>query len=932
MHQYEYDMGLPDHSVKPHEVFDMIIGTGSGGLLAAMLGPLKMTTQEALASLHTLYQSTFNPPASLKTKLFDFVNWLVFWLMYLCADLFSYKHLTLNSRATIIAPEILEKRLTKAIQELVVQRLRKDGLSTRLQEVEQLIPKCKFAVTAMSSVHVASPTVFRGYRSRTASPDCTLVDALRATLANARLFPAVAIGHPIVQTYIGADAGYPNPIETVLHEMETVYHHNYIAIILSVGSGRRETISIDGPTSFPEAIVKLVSSAQAASERVISRFSHHPEAYCRLDVDQLQYTTSPSPANVEVDSRAYLAREEVRQQLDALTVLMRSRPLTVKVCDIGRAKAGGLARAIQDIPIRISTHDSLKTLSYAERASFNPDLVCLKGTRTHILAIVFDWMEEAAAKPVLMWLEGVFGSGKSFVAHSVAVKAHQLGILGSSFFMTPCTTVRRVEGQTLGINEPASLKNLVTSLIIDLGALSETFRWTVGEILNHQPRLASATPSIQLAEVLLPSLSSLSKDLTFVWVIDGFDELMRYPDREAADRFFETLCSSLSDFPPNFLIFITSRPLPNHPLPQLPAIHHLMLDLLSPQNTQDLDLISYAELEELAAANRAFSIPSPDQQLAVAFRRKAGGHPLWLRIVREYLLTSLTPNEELEELLNLEGNGSSDYHQLMNLTYGQVITRSIDLNNSKNRKTLKHVIIVFLARQQPLPHSTLLDILNDSSELPPTTFRSVTSHLRPLLLGFNTTNPLEFIHLSLRDFFASSASFNDLIQDVPSPRDLSPGHFTLLRSAFRVMETHLRPEVPVERYHCDHPALAYSAAAWTTHLIHLDPLVYESQLTSHLSSFLDQSFMAWLVYHETLGLPFLFTHEFLEQAKRLAGHIWNEKVISRRDAVEKLDDLRQKFEYSGRFDHWRLCSDQAVQLWRVQAPSDIEGIHFRCMG
>ncbi|KAH8834513.1 hypothetical protein DL96DRAFT_1757253 [Flagelloscypha sp. PMI_526] len=927
MHHYEFEMGLPGNSAKPHEVFDMIIGTGSGGILAAMLGPLKMTTREALPALFNLHQSTFNPPVSWKAKLFDFVNWLVYYitvcLTYIFVNWLTHERSTLKSHSTHPTPQILGDRLAKAIQNLVEQRLGKDSLEMKMQNIEQLIPSCKFAVTAMTSAHVARPTVFRGYRSRTTSPDCTLVDAIRATMANARLFPAITLGDPVSETYIGSDAGHPNPIETVLQEAEMIFRERSIAAIISIGSGKHETILVNGPADFPEAMVKLVSSAQAASERASSQFTHHPESYYRLDVDQLQHA-SPSLANVKASSRAYLAREEVNQRLEALLVLMCSRSSTMNVKDLGCAQAGGLIRAVQDIPAKISVYDNLKILSYAERASFNPDLVCLKGTRTQILTAVFDWMVESKPKPVVMWLEGVFGSGKSFVAHTVAVQARRLGILGASFFMTPGTTVREVQDHMPATNEPPSLKNLVSSLIIDLGGLSEAFRWSVGEILSKQPRLASATPSVQMTELLLPSLSSLSKYRTFVWVIDSFDELMRYPDRDAADSFFNTFRSLLPSFPANFIIFITSRPLPNHPLPLPPTIHHLMLDLLSPENTKDVDLISYAELEKLAASNLDFSVPPRDQHLAVAFRRKAGGHPLWLRVVREHLVTSLTPNEDLEELVNLDSGGSSAYNQLMNLTYTRVITRSVDLNNPKNRKALKHVVFVLLTLQRSLPLSTLLTILDDSPDLPSSTFKSVTSRLRALLLGFDSSNPLEFIHLSLRDFFTSSPSFSDLIQDVPSPRDLSPGHFILLRSAFRVMQTHFGPEILTEQHHLENPAFTYVAGAWPFHLTHLNPVIHKPQLEGPLSSFLDHSFIVWLEYHSALGLPFLFTREFLEQAKCFGDQTWNENALSRRQIAEKLDELRDRFEDQQRFDDSRLCS--AVQLWRIHAGFEIEGL------
>ncbi|KAH8834897.1 hypothetical protein DL96DRAFT_1701914 [Flagelloscypha sp. PMI_526] len=899
LHAYEFDKDLPEDSVKSYEVFDMISFGGDDW------SP-QMTARAALAAFLDLHKSVFSQPDSHQSKSGG-----------------------LDVRLSTPISKTLRDNLFKAIQQLVEQQLGKDGLSLKMKDIEGLIPGCKFAITAMTSTHVAAPTVFRGYRSRTPSPDCTLVDALRATLADPSFFSGVTFGQPVPQTYIAA-TGYPNPIETLLQDVEATFRSNSIATILSIGSGRQDPIAIDGPTDFPQAMIKLASSAQATSERISDRFSHYPEAYYRFDVDNLQPLATSSPASVEAASHAYLAQATVSKQRDALILLMVSGPSTVKVEDISRAKPGGLARDVREIPIMVSTYDNIKTLSYADRASFNRGLVCLEGTRTHILSVIFTWMVEPKTTPSVLWLEGVLGAGKSYIAHSVAVEADRLGILASSFFMTPGTGIRECADQRSVVNDPPSLKNIVTSLIVDLGGLSDAFRWAAGEILKQRPRLATATPSAQLTEFLLPSLTSLPKHRTFLWIIDGFDELMRYSDRDAADNFFRDLCSSIPMFPQNFMVFVTSRPLPNHPLPQLHSIHHLMLDLLSPENTQDLDLISYSELERIANGNRAFSIPPQGQQLAAAFRRKAGGHPLWLRVVREYLLTSLTPNEELEELVTIGDSGPSDYHQLMNATYTQVIARSINLNNSKNRKTLKLVVFVLLALQRPLSLATLLNIFDGSTEMPVGTFKLVTSHLRPLLLGTDNEDPLEFIHLSLRDFFISSTSFGDIIQDTPTPRDLSSGHFALIKSSFQVMETYLCPDVHFDNYPRDHPALNYVVAAWPKHIAGVNADIHSSELATPLSTFLDRSFIVWLEFHSTIGLPFLFTQDFLAEAECFAKDIWA-KVVCRRETAEMLDKLRSRFEKFRRFNDQVLCSNQAVALWRRQAvamPLDQRGLYL----
>ncbi|KAH8798018.1 hypothetical protein DL96DRAFT_890265 [Flagelloscypha sp. PMI_526] len=928
LRQYEQSKGLPEHSVKAYEVFDMIIGTGSGGLLAVMLGPLKMTTREALTSVQTLHQSVFNPPEppkprqSKSKRSSEFLSWLM------CKPRKS------DFLPESFDPEPLGSRLANAVHQLVEQRLGQDGLSIKMQKVEQIIPGCKIAVTAMTSAHAKAPTVFRGYDSKLSSPsspDCTLVDAVRATMADPRHFHAVTFGQPTAQTYVAVDVGHFNPIQTALQEAGSLFNEKSITAILSIGSGKHEVFAGDCPPDFPARTVRSVSFSHAAFERARAILSPNPEAHYRFEVDHLRASAATSPADVEADSLAYLAREEVIRKTNALVRVMCSRTSTVRSEEISQDETSRPPQYVKYMPIAVSTLDSLKGLPRIERASFDLHNGCLKGTREHILPVIFKWMEEEGPKPPIMWLEGVLGSGKSFVAHSVAMEAHRLRILGASFFVTPGSGVREGANQPSTYTEPPSLKNIVSSLILDLGGLCENFRIAVAGILGERPCLATAAPSVQLTDLLLPSLSSLSKDRTFVWVIDGFDELMRYPDREVADSFFATLCSPPPSFPPNFIIFITSRPLSDHRLNQTSSIRLLLLDVSSQENTKDLDLIADAELKELAAANRAFSALSPSDQLSIDFRTKSQGYALWFRIVKEHLIRSSSPNQELRELVDLDGHGSSDVQQLIYSTYAEIIQRSIDLTHPNNRKALKHVILVFLALQRPLPLVTILDMLENSSELPSQSFVTIISHLCALLLGFNSSNPLEFIHLSLRDFFTSSAEFSDLIEDVPSPRDLSPGHFTLLQCAFQVMGSCLRQEVLVEKQPHDPSTLAYAAAAWPYHITCLNSKTYSMVLAQPLSKFLDNSFFAWLEYHTTIGIPFMFTQEFLARVKPLAPHIWDDKVLSQRQTVEKLDQLRSQFEHSERLDDWLLCSSVAVDLWRARVDSHSNGEDERCL-
>ena len=58
--------------------------------------------------------------------------------------------------------------------------------------------------------------------------------------------------------------------------------------------------------------------------------------------------------------------------------------------------------------------------------------VCLPGTRRSLMQDVMRWIAKPDGQHVL-WLHGVFGSGKSTFANTVASRYMDMGLLGASF-------------------------------------------------------------------------------------------------------------------------------------------------------------------------------------------------------------------------------------------------------------------------------------------------------------------------------------------------------------------------------------------------------------------------------------------------------------------------------------------------------------------
>jgi hypothetical protein len=78
----------------------------------------------------------------------------------------------------------------------------------------------------------------------------------------------------------------------------------------------------------------------------------------------------------------------------------------------------------------------LSTLPYAEGASWSPSHRCLSQTRIALGEDIWNWIHsiELSTMAEIWWLNGVAGAEKSTIAHTVAKRCHDEGILASCFF------------------------------------------------------------------------------------------------------------------------------------------------------------------------------------------------------------------------------------------------------------------------------------------------------------------------------------------------------------------------------------------------------------------------------------------------------------------------------------------------------------------
>ncbi|RKK66720.1 hypothetical protein BFJ69_g15140, partial [Fusarium oxysporum] len=198
----------PDSPPKPCDYFDMIGGTSTGGLIAIMLGRLRMTVDECI----TAY-------ASLSGKVFEK----------------KCHRVKINGQ--------LQGRFDTAALELAVKQILTDkghGEDALLKDPSNTA--CKVFVCATSK-ETADTVCLTSYRPRglTHLFDSTMIwQACRATSAATTFFDPIAIG-PFQEQFVDGALGANNPVYTLWTQAQDAWGDNqlrsHLRCLVSIGTG-----------------------------------------------------------------------------------------------------------------------------------------------------------------------------------------------------------------------------------------------------------------------------------------------------------------------------------------------------------------------------------------------------------------------------------------------------------------------------------------------------------------------------------------------------------------------------------------------------------------------------------------------------------------------------------------------------------------------
>ncbi|CUA71335.1 hypothetical protein RSOLAG22IIIB_09519 [Rhizoctonia solani] len=233
--------------VCPANVFDLIIGTGTGGIIALMLGRLKMSVPDCLAHFQEI--------------MLDLLGRGMSGLLGTGARILKGRDITWLSSSDL---EMHSKRLVD------LQLGDPDAL---MYEGKLRVNICKSAVVATDITGKEAATILRSYdislddlEEELAPDQVQIWEAARATSATPLIFEPISIGGKKLFVDGGA-GGHSNPTQLALDEARRIWPGHPIGLLLSLGAGA----SIGGTPDATESVSifdRIVTSAAEVDHQV----------------------------------------------------------------------------------------------------------------------------------------------------------------------------------------------------------------------------------------------------------------------------------------------------------------------------------------------------------------------------------------------------------------------------------------------------------------------------------------------------------------------------------------------------------------------------------------------------------------------------------------------------------------------------------------
>ena len=462
---------------------------------------------------------------------------------------------------------------------------------------------------------------------------------------------------------------------------------------------------------------------------------------------------------------------------------------------------------------------------------------CLENTRKETLDSIYQWVD-ASGYPNVLLLIGAVGTGKSTIATTVAGRYQRRCQLGCHIFFLrershPGNVLQSIAYSLAAYNQ--SIAESLVNQLKDTGVLGPSNLKTKFDILLREPLYTAA---IEVREPILI-------------VLDALDECGTPESRQSL---INVLRDCLPTLPPNFRIFITSRPDEDiSPLISKPNFLTMTIDQHS--NESKVNVCAYIKFEfDQMRSSRKLNIPD-DCEWDDNIRRlseSADGLFIWastaVRFVREERLF------QFRCFQNLVSNANSLKLDELYMT----VLSHVSKWNEENKTTLKNVFTLILFAKRPLSDTEIDEIL----DMDKGTTSNLLSYFRSLV-RYERGQPITIYHASFYDYLISC-------EGEPWHIDPSVQRAYIASKCFERMGDLLKynicnipssfalnsdvPDIDNRVTRCIPQFLKYICCNW---FHHLQDVSYSQHLYSQLRLFVYNQLLFWF---EVLSLTNTFNH------------------------------------------------------------------------
>ncbi|KIL83903.1 hypothetical protein FAVG1_12880 [Fusarium avenaceum] len=532
-------------------------------------------------------------------------------------------------------------------------------------------------------------------------------------------------------------------------------------------------------------------------------------------------------------------------------------------------------KSVEDIDRRLVLQ-SLKITGNAffdSRKTSDTKGPCLPGTQRQILKTIQDWAEDPA-DTMILWLEGMAGTGKTSISMTVASalkeeKAFTVRLdpphrafLGASFFFNKVDATRN------------STMEFFTTIAWCLSTISPGNRSPVIKAIRDNQGIETKSPQEQFRKLIADPLAWLDKNtfvpLQLLVIVDALDEC----DDKDAETFLGMLENLHHLRQVRLRLFITSRREGHisRSFRDLPIHLHrtVRLEKVKPSLGRESDIIFYLSkrLNEISTRYRVVDGGLSHSDIE-KIAEKSDGLFIYAVTACRFLDNSQFSIKEFRDMrLDLILEQDQGPQQEVDGIYLKVLRfpdfdkdpESVrELFYSKISRLIGFTILLL----RPVSVDTLCKLLTKEG----TNIDYYLDYLHPILnIPDDPQVPVSLIHLSFRDFLLDEKRSQLLPFSIKEPNI----HLDILDRCLEIMETGLqhnicRLELPgtfvsqvdsarIQSY--IPPSLQYACLHWVSHLVKLDSeILTQSGLEDRgvVQVFLQKRLLFWLEVMAFIG-------------------------------------------------------------------------------